>query len=138
MVKKESVQTFEQVLKEIPFNIKDASGVVQSFVMREITGDDHDKYASLCVSKTTGSGESARPTNVNGIKSCLLSKAIFAVLDDGNRKKVEEATILAWPMRTVEDLFDQVQELNGLGDYSKDAIEKAKNDLAEKKDSGSS
>ncbi|MCP4566475.1 MAG: hypothetical protein GY841_02710 [FCB group bacterium] len=122
------VQSFSLEMAEYPFDVKSKEGLTRSFVVREVTGAESDSYGTFCVSKTTGTGDKVRATNIDGIKTRLLSMAVMEVLGDGNRKKVEESEIRNWPSRVVDSLYDKAQEMSGLGEYAKDAKEEAKND----------
>jgi hypothetical protein len=136
--------TFDVELAEIPVKLKNKDKSIDC-VIREFDGESRKNYLSGIMGlvnldvKTTdddkpsvGISSIKDPTKVAGIKSSLISLCLFTKKDE-ELVPVTPETILSYPVKTIDGLYEACQKINGLG---ADAADAAKNELKEKPEDG--
>lgn len=135
---------FDVTLKEIPVILK-KDGTENKFILREFDGATRKDYLGGVMEMvnidiktsddnkpTVGISSIKDPAAISGIKSSLIALCLFSKIDN-ELKPVTAETILTYPVKTIDGLYEACQKLNGLG-ASAEAI--AKNELEEKPEDG--
>lgn len=122
---------FDLELVTIPVKLrKDGKNI--NCELRELLGDDRDKYLSVIAgkTKTNSEGKPQGIKNFDGIQSSVLKRALFNLDKDAF---FTEAEINAFPNRVLDPMVDWVLETSRLGE---EAEEKAKNETDGKTTNG--
>ncbi len=110
------------IAESVEVKIKDMSGQVQTYTLRDISGDERDAYIDMQVARLRY-GPDGTP---GGIKSMagLMAKLVSLCLYDPTGKRVDEKEVKKFPSALQSVLFQKAKTLCGLDDLAK---EKAKN-----------
>lgn len=108
------VLEFNLEFQEVPVKIKDESGNVKNYTLREMDGKERDKFLNNMGSRMR-IGSDGKPSGIrdfNGMQSGLLTRCLL----DEEGKQVSDAVIQGWPAKVQTALFMKAQEMNGLSE----------------------
>jgi hypothetical protein len=117
------VKRFRLVRKQIPVELEDAGGKVLRCVMRELDGQERDKFLNIMSTrmKTDAKGKPSGVKDFTNLQASLLVASLFK--PDG--KPFTSAELQKFPSSTQTELFKMAQKLSGLDEKPEDD---AKND----------
>jgi len=103
---------FELELKECEIILVDDEGQEKTYMLKELTGKDRNKYLNKMTSrvKVGPNGKAMGIKSFDGMQSDLLKVSMFH--ESGEPVTVDEIESL--PASTQQKLFDKAQELSGL------------------------
>lgn len=124
---------FEEESDIFNFTVKGKDGRIRFYQLREIDGEDRDKYLNIVLSRQAGSGSNLRVKRLDGLQSILLSRCCWhlpnaTAEDPGNPEGavlVKEKELIRWKAKPIDSLFNKAMEMNGL---EKEAEEQEGND----------
>jgi hypothetical protein len=106
------VKRFRLVRKQIPVELEDAGGKVLRCVMRELDGQERDKFLNIMSTrmKTDAKGKPSGVKDFTNLQASLLVASLFK--PDG--KPFTSAELQKFPSSTQTELFKMAQKLSGL------------------------
>ena len=112
------------VLKKIPIELEHEGGVIKSYTLKELTGEERDTYLDSMKNrfKYSPDGNVSAVTNFKGLHNSLLKMCLF---DEETSKLITEDELQKLPSTTTTALFDEATKLSAL---DKEAKKEAKND----------
>lgn len=124
---------FEEESELFNFTIKGRDGRLRYYQLREIDGEDRDKYLNVVLSRQQGSGKNLRVKRLDGLQTLLLSRCCWhlpnaTAEDPGNTEGatlMREKELIRWKAKPLDALFNKAMEMNGL---EKEAEDKEGND----------
>jgi hypothetical protein len=119
----DDVQVVDLSRKEIPLKLKDASGTEKEYTLREMNGEQRDKYQSLVATRARTDSQ-GRPVGLKSYDDLTATLISYCLMDKGTNQQVSVKAIQQWGSKSQMTIFKMCQELNGMDD---DAEEKAKN-----------
>lgn len=93
-----------------------------SYVIVEASEEAAKKYKNTAM-RATKFSDKGKPSGVDGladVEPLLVSMCLFKVGERGDRQSVSLSTILKWPHRVVEPIYQKCRELSGLLDNDED------------------
>lgn len=124
-MKEDEVLEIELARKEIPVNLKDETGTVRRYTIREMNGTQRDQYLNSMGSRMRYTPD-GKPAGIKDYTS-LHCDLIHLTLVDENDKPVEKKVIQSWSSSSQKKLFNKARELNALEDDPDEAEAAAKN-----------
>jgi hypothetical protein len=126
---------FDLQIAEVPVKLNGKDGKTTIYVLRELTGEQRDKYlnGTLARAKTDAEGKVAGVRDLTGYQAALLCLAMRRVeggeVVDG---KLVKGTVLetefpdpgmvqSWPSRVQGKLFKRAQKMSGINEEEKPA-----------------
>jgi len=109
---------------EYPVKVKDASGTVRSYTLREPSGEGTAKYKAAAIQATKF--EAGKPSGASGdiahIDLLLISQCLY---DDETKRLVPVEIIRQWPDRVVDAIVTKAKQITpSLSDDTPEKIEK--------------
>lgn len=120
----EDTNEFSLVCAEEEITLIDKNGTPRPHILRELTGDERDKWVNMMKGKMNFDTKTGKPTglkSVDGVESDLVFKTLWTL----EGKKVPIKQISAFPSKTLSLLFKRCLKINGLDNK---AEEREKND----------
>lgn len=100
----------------------DLSVAGDKYVIVEASEEAAKRYKNTAM-RATKFSDKGKPSGVDGladVEPLLVSMCLFKVGVDGARTPVPLATILKWPHRVVEPIYQKARELSGLKDQDEE------------------
>ena len=114
---------FSLVLKELPVKLTGAAGVEKSYVLKELTGIQRDKFLNEMGKRLKfEDGKIQQVTDFEGLQSNLLTLCLY----DENDSLIPINTLQIWPAGVLTELFKAAQNISGL-DLTEEEMAKLKN-----------
>jgi hypothetical protein len=126
--KKEEPKVFRRKLKVVPIQMEEDDGQVRTYHIRETDGKARGEFIrerAVAIADGKVDEEKAQALSMGYIAKCLL---------DPEMKPIDVKDLIKFPSETLDELFKECLKVSGL---DPDAMEKAKNDSAARKETGS-
>jgi hypothetical protein len=108
-------------LEEVDVKLVDLDGTPRNWKLKELDGEQREKYLNDISRRITGTGKDARFNSYKGVYSSLLSMCLY----DESDTLVKAGVIEKMPSKALEVLFERARTLSGL---NKEGEDQAKND----------
>ena len=118
--------SFSLKLEELSINITDAEGTEQVYTIRELTGEQRDRYLNTIGGrmKFNSAGKMAGLNNYKDLQSGFLALCIY----DNENKLVPVKTLQSWPASVLEEIFKIAQKLSGMDKGIEEDDDETKNE----------